>query len=122
LPQKVSQEDAGRGLQMFRELNVTVLGIVENMSYLTTPDGSKMDIFGSGGGANMAKEFDVPFLGSIPIDPLIRIGGDTWKPVVIDHPELEVAKTLVDISEIIAAQASIAAYESNLIRAEEEVI
>lgn len=122
LPQKVSQEDAGRGLQMFRELNVPVLGIVENMSYLITPDGSKMDIFGSGGGEQMAKEFDVPFLGSIPIDSFIRIGGDTGKPVVMDQPDLDVAKALVEISEKIAAQASIAAYESTLIKAEKEVI
>jgi ATP-binding protein involved in chromosome partitioning len=120
LPQKVSQEDAGRGLQMFRELNVPVLGIVENMSYLITPDGSKMDIFGSGGGENMAREFDVPFLGSIPIDPLIRIGGDTGKPVVMDQPELEVAKALVEISEKIAARASIVAYENTQLRAEKE--
>jgi ATP-binding protein involved in chromosome partitioning len=112
LPQKVSQEDAGRGLQMFRELNVPVLGIVENMSYLITPDGTKMDIFGSGGGENMAKEFGVPFLGGVPIDPLIRIGGDTGKPVVIDQPNLEVARTLMEISEKIAARASIVAYEN----------
>jgi ATP-binding protein involved in chromosome partitioning len=120
LPQKVSQEDAGRGLQMFRELNVPVLGIVENMSYLITPDGSKMDIFGSGGGENMANEFDVPFLGCIPIDPLIRIGGDTGKPVVMDQPDLEVAKALVEISEKIAARASIVAFEGNQIMAEKE--
>lgn len=112
LPQKVSQEDAGRGLQMFRELNVPVLGIVENMSYLITPDGSKMDIFGSGGGENMANEFGVPFLGGIPIDPLIRIGGDTGKPVVVDQPKLGVAKALIEISEKIAARTSIVAYES----------
>lgn len=122
LPQKVSQEDAGRGLQMFRELNVPVLGIVENMSYLSATDGTKMDIFGSGGGANMAREFDVPFLGSIPIDPLIRIGGDTGKPVVMDQPDLEVAKALMDISEKIAARVSIAAYENSVIKAEKEVI
>jgi len=112
LPQKVSQEDAGRGLQMFRELNVPVLGIVENMSYLITPDGTKMDIFGSGGGETMAKEFGVPFIGGVPIDPLIRIGGDTGKPVVIDQPNLDVAKALTEISEKIAARASIAAYEN----------
>jgi ATP-binding protein involved in chromosome partitioning len=105
---------------MFRELNVPVLGIVENMSYLITPDGSKMDIFGSGGGENMAKEFDVPFLGCIPIDPLIRIGGDTGKPVVVDQPDLEVAKALAEISEKIAAQASIVAFEGKQLMAEKE--
>ena len=81
-----------------------------------------MDIFGSGGGEQMAREFNVPFLGSIPIDPSIRIGGDTGKPVVMVQPELEVAKALVEISEKIAARASIAAYENTQIGAEKEVI
>jgi ATP-binding protein involved in chromosome partitioning len=121
LPQKVSQEDAGRGLSMFKELNVPVLGVVENMSYLITPDGSKMDIFGAGGGEHMAAEFGVPFLGSIPIDTSIRIGGDNGKPVVIDQPGLDVSKALVDISEKIAARASIVAYENAQTRVEEEV-
>ena len=61
LPQDVSLEDAGRGLQMFKELKVPVLGVVENMSYLDLPDGQKMDVFGSGGGEKLAKQAGVPF-------------------------------------------------------------
>jgi ATP-binding protein involved in chromosome partitioning len=68
LPQQVSLEDARRGLEMFRQLDVPVLGVVENMSYLELPDGKHMDIFGSGGGERLAKETDTPFLGAIPID------------------------------------------------------
>jgi ATP-binding protein involved in chromosome partitioning len=72
LPQKVSLEDAGRGLQMFRQLKVPVIGVVENMSYLALPDGSHMDIFGSGGGRLLAEKMNTKYLGSIPIDQEIR--------------------------------------------------
>lgn len=110
LPQLVSLEDAGRGLQMFKELKVIVLGVVENMSYLAMPDGSKMDLFGTGGGQTLAKKMDVPFLGCIPIDPQVRIGGDSGKPVTLAKPESDVAKALVSVTEKIAAQVSISAY------------
>jgi ATP-binding protein involved in chromosome partitioning len=76
LPQQVSLEDARRGMEMFRQLNVPILGVVENMSYLELPDGSRMNIFGSGGGERLAKEGSVPFLGSIPMDAKVRVGGD----------------------------------------------
>jgi ATP-binding protein involved in chromosome partitioning len=107
LPQKVSLEDAGRGLQMFKELKVPVLGVIENMSYLAMPDGSKLDLFGIGGGNTLAEKMDVPFLGGIPIDPEVRIGGDTGKPITLTMPESEVAKALVSVTEKIAAQVSI---------------
>lgn len=110
LPQKVSLEDAGRGLQMFKELKVPVLGVIENMSYLAMPDGSKMDLFGTGGGITLAEKMDVPFLGSIPIDPEVRIGGDNGKPVTLTMPESEVAKALVSVTEKIAAQVSMLAF------------
>lgn len=110
LPQLVSLEDAGRGLQMFREMKVPVLGVVENMSYLVMPDGSKMDLFGSGGGKSLAEKMDAPYLGSIPIDPLVRVGGDGGKPVTIANPESEVALALVSITEKIAAQVSMEAF------------
>lgn len=109
LPQLVSLEDAGRGLNMFKTLEVPILGIVENMSYLEMPDGSKMDLFGSGGGENLAKATDTPFLGQVPIDQNVRIGGDTGKPIVISHPDSPVAKALTNIAENIAAKVSVAA-------------
>ena len=110
LPQQVSLDDAGRGLQMFNEMKVPVLGVVENMSYLPMPDGSKMDLFGKGGGQRLAEKMSVPFMGEIPIDPEVRIGGDSGKPVVIVKPDTAVAKALTEISEKIAAQVSILAY------------
>ncbi len=109
MPQAVSIEDASRGLEMFRTLNVPILGVVENMSYLTLPDGSIMDVFGQGGGEQLAKSADVPFLGSIPMNPQVRIGGDTGKPIIIAHPEADAAKALKMVAESVAARISVAA-------------
>ena len=68
---------------MFRQVNVEILGVVENMSYFKCPHCSgRIDVFGHGEGERMAKTFGVPFLGEVEIDPQIRIGGDTGKPVV----------------------------------------
>jgi len=112
LPQLVSLEDAGRGLNMFKTLEVPVLGIVENMSFLDLPDGSRMDLFGSGGGEQLAQATGTPFLGQIPIDQNVRIGGDTGKPIVDISPESPVAQALTGIAQKIAAQVSVAALSS----------
>lgn len=109
LPQQVSLEDARRGLEMFRALEVPILGIIENMSYLELPDGSRMDIFGSGGGESLATQAGVPFLGKVPIDPRVREGGDSGKPVLVAHPDFPVSQALRGIAEQIAARLSVAA-------------
>ena len=109
LPQLVSLEDASRGLQMFRTLEVPILGVIENMSYLDLPDGTRMDIFGSGGGEQLAQATQTPFLGKIPIDQNVRIGGDSGKPIVVSHPDSAVAKALREIAESLAAKISVAA-------------
>ncbi len=112
LPQDVSLEDARRGLYMFRQLQVPVFGVVENMSYLELPDGTRMDIFGSGGGEKLAQEAGVPFLGGIPMDPAVRQGGDAGEPVVVAHPDSPVSEAIRKIAEQTAAQASIAAFQN----------
>jgi ATP-binding protein involved in chromosome partitioning len=109
LPQLVSLEDASRGLNMFKQLEVPILGVVENMSYLDLPDGTRMDLFGSGGGESLANATDTTFLGKIPIDQNVRIGGDTGKPIVVSYPESAVAKSIQEISQKVAAKASVAA-------------
>ncbi len=82
-PQEVALADVRRGINMFRKIEVPVLGIVENMSYFVCPESDKKyDIFGHGGGAAVAKQFDLPLLGEIPIDPAIRKGGDEGTPAV----------------------------------------
>ena len=112
LPQQVSLEDATRGLEMFRQLNVPVLGIVENMSYLELPDGTRMDVFGTGGGEQMARKTGVPFIGTIPMDPSVRVGGDDGTPIVVSAPESAAAKALIKIAQDIAAKLSVAAFQS----------
>jgi ATP-binding protein involved in chromosome partitioning len=109
LPQQVSLDDARRGLEMFRQLEVDVFGVVENMSYLELPDGNRMDIFGSGGGQRLADEAGVPFIGAIPMDPSVREGGDSGKPVVISNPDAAVSIALGQVAQDIAAKISIAA-------------
>lgn len=114
LPQQVSLDDARRGLEMFRQLDIPVFGVVENMSYLELPDGQKMDIFGSGGGERMAREAGVPFIGAIPMDPSVRQGGDNGKPVVVSHPDTPVANALRKVAEDVAAKISVAAVKSSI--------
>ncbi|MEN6393228.1 MAG: Mrp/NBP35 family ATP-binding protein [Anaerolineaceae bacterium] len=113
LPQQVSVDDAGRSIEMFRTLGVNIFGVVENMSYLDLPDGTRLDIFGSGGGEKLAKESGVPFIGAIPLDPSIRTGGDSGEPVVLKYPESIVSQTLQKITQDIAAKISVAAIEQN---------
>lgn len=115
LPQQVSLDDARRGLEMFRQLNVNLLGVVENMSYLELPDGTRMDIFGSGGGEKLANQAGVPFIGAIPMDPSVRTGGDSGKPVVLTDPETPVAVALRAIAQDIAAKVSVAAVKGNFV-------
>lgn len=107
-PQEVALIDARKALKMFERLNVPTLGIVENMSYFIAPDtGKQYDIFGNGGGEKLAKENNVPFLGSLPIDPRIRIGGDSGKPIVYDLAGTIYEKIIIDLSQQLAVQISI---------------
>ena len=83
-PQDVALDDAVKGLRMFGKHDTNVLGIAENMAGFRCPDcGSVHDIFGSGGGAALADENDLPFLGGVPLDPDVRAGGDDGAPVVL---------------------------------------
>ncbi len=106
-PQDVALEDARRGLQMFAEHDTPVLGIVENMSTFVCPDcGTEHDIFGSGGGERFAEEKDMPFLGSIPLDPAIRSGGDEGAPIVMAD-DGETTDAITDIVEMAADMVGI---------------
>jgi ATP-binding protein involved in chromosome partitioning len=109
LPQKVSLDDASRNIGMFRMLGVPIIGVVENMSYLELPDETRLDVFGTGGGERLAYESNVPFLGQVPLDPIVRIGGDNGKPVTLTHPDSPSARALRLVSEVIASKVSLAA-------------
>jgi len=110
-PQQVAIDDASRAVGMFEKLEVPVLGIVENMSYLLMPDGSKLAVFGTGGGEHLAFRTGTPFLGSIPLDPEIGQGGDIGSPVVLLSETNPSAQAMREVARKVAAQASIKAYE-----------
>lgn len=99
-PQDVSLKIARRGLRMFETVQVPILGIVENMSTFTCPHcGGDSDVFGHGGGEQMSTELGVPFLGAIPLDANIVLGGDSGTPVVIDRPDSAAAVTYRRIAD-----------------------
>jgi ATP-binding protein involved in chromosome partitioning len=107
-PQDVALADARKGLIMFNKVNVPVMGIVENMSYfICSHCGQRENIFDSGGGSRTAKELGVPFLGEIPIDTRIRIGGDEGTPIVVMDETSQLAQTIRTIARNLAAQVSI---------------
>jgi ATP-binding protein involved in chromosome partitioning len=110
-PQKVSLADTRRAIAMYKKLNIATLGLIENMSYFVCPDCQhESDIFGHGGGEQMAAELHVPFLGRVPIYQPIREGGDSGVPLVISEPESPAARAFVTAAEKTAAQVSIASY------------
>jgi len=100
-PQEVSLIDARKGLEMFRQVRVPVLGIVENMSYFTGDDGKRYNIFRHGGGRKLAAEAGVPFLGEIPIDPRVAECGDAGEPIVQKHPESPIARSYQELAKTV---------------------
>jgi len=98
-PQDVALIDARKGLAMFRKVNVPVLGIIENMSVFICPHcGARNEIFKSGGGRRTAEELGVPFLGEVPIDPEIVVGGDGGMPIVSARPDSEAGKAFLALA------------------------
>jgi ATP-binding protein involved in chromosome partitioning len=98
-PQEASLGVVRKGIAMFQKVNVPILGIIENMSYFTTPAGERVEIFGHGGGRAEAKRQGIPFLGEVPIYTDIRIGGDKGVPVVISSPTAPSAEAFIQIAE-----------------------
>lgn len=113
-PQTVALLDSRRGLKMFQQMGVPVLGIVENMSYFIPPDlpDRQYDLFGSGGGEKTSKELNIPLLGCIPLEISLREGGDGGVPIVVGEPDSASGKALIAIAKAIAAKVSIAALRS----------
>ncbi len=104
-PQDVALLDVRKALAMFRKLNVPILGLVENMSYFVAPDtGKRYAIFGEGGGARVAEEFDVPLLGQIPLEMETRKGGDAGVPIVVGQKDSAQAKAFREIATAVKAR------------------
>lgn len=115
-PQQVSLADTRRAVQMYRKLNIPVIGLLENMSHFVCRGcGHESDIFGKGGGERLAVDLTVPFLGSIPIYEPIRSGGDTGVPIVIGEPTSPSAMALISAAERVAQQVSIASFSRRAI-------
>jgi ATP-binding protein involved in chromosome partitioning len=109
-PQGVSVADVRKAVAMFRQLNIPVLGVIENMSFFVCPHcGERTEIFGHGGGERMAEEVKIPFLGAVPIDTRVRAGGDEGRPIVAVEPDSPAARAFSDVAGRIAAQVSIQA-------------
>jgi len=104
-PSTVALADVRKAIEMFRQVNVEVLGVVENMSTFACPHcGKPVDIFGHGEGAKTAIEYGVPVLGEIEIDPRIRVGGDTGKPVAAAGESGPAAQSLYRVAKAVGAR------------------
>jgi ATP-binding protein involved in chromosome partitioning len=114
-PQEVSLSDVRRAVKMFEQVNVPVLGVIENMSYFIAPDtGIRYNIFGEGGGEKLAAEYDLNFLGQVPMGLEVREGGDRGVPVVISTPDSLQSEAFRKVAEEVARHVSIEAMKPEL--------
>ena len=110
-PQQVSLADSRRAVAMYKKLNIPPLGILENMSHFVCPQcAHEADIFGHGGGEQLAIDLGVPFVGRVPIYQPIREGGDSGVPLMISEPTSPASKAFMAAAERMAAQVSLASY------------
>ena len=98
-PQPAAQRVAQRAAFMARKVNIEVKGVIENMSWFTGDDGTRYEIFGSGGGEELAGRLEVPLLGRIPLVPALREGGDAGRPITVSEPDSEAAQAVRSIAE-----------------------
>ncbi|MDQ8204911.1 Mrp/NBP35 family ATP-binding protein [Pelagicoccus sp. SDUM812003] len=103
-PQPAATQVAKRGARMLEKTNVKILGVAENMSYLEQPDGTRVNIFGEGGGQQTANDLKTDFLGQIPLDQSIREGGDAGKPIVVAEPDSKIAQSFKTIARDILSR------------------
>jgi ATP-binding protein involved in chromosome partitioning len=109
-PQMAAAEVAERAGTIALQTHQRIAGVIENMSWLELPDGSRMDLFGSGGGTAVAEALtrsigaEVPLLGQVPIDPALREGGDNGRPLVLSDPESPAARVLRDVADRLAGR------------------
>ncbi|HAI10841.1 MAG TPA: sodium:proton antiporter [Phycisphaerales bacterium] len=113
-PQKVAQDDARRAVRMFQQLQVPILGVVENMSYFIGNDGVEYDIFGKGGAQAMAHQMDVPYLGGIPINMRLRANSDNGKPTANFEDDAQLGKELETVVKNLAGQVSIQTHQTEM--------
>jgi ATP-binding protein involved in chromosome partitioning len=98
-PQEASLGVVRKGIAMFEKVNVPILGIIENMSYFSSPSGERIEIFGHGGGRQEAARQKIQFLGEIPLFTEIRVGGDEGRPVVVSAPQAPPAQGFIQVAQ-----------------------
>jgi len=114
-PQDVAVADVKKGMGMFLKVEVPILGVIENMSSFVCPScGTETAIFSEGGGVMLASEYNVPFLGKVPLDPAVREGGDSGRPVVAANPDSPQAKRFVDIAQALSEKVTQANLKTGL--------
>jgi ATP-binding protein involved in chromosome partitioning len=122
-PQDVAMNVAVKAVGMFSKLNVPIVGVIENMSYLQCPHCSeKINIFGKGGGQKISEKFNIPFLGEIPLSSQIMEGSDKGKPIILSEPDSIQANALRKVAKVTAGRISViaAALNSNEVQADEQ--
>jgi ATP-binding protein involved in chromosome partitioning len=105
---------AQRSAYAARKLKLAVRGVIENMSWFTGDDGVRYEIFGAGGGAQLAAELGVALLARIPLDPRLRDGGDTGRPLVVSDPAAEASRVFAELAAAIIAQGPSRVYRQEL--------
>jgi ATP-binding protein involved in chromosome partitioning len=102
-PQEMALADARRAATLFSKTGIKVLGVVENMAFLKTPDGAEMEVFGRGGARRMAETLQVPFAGEVPLDPALRASLDNGRPLTAEYPHGEMAQRFAAIARAVLA-------------------
>ena len=113
-PQAAAQRVAQRSAFAARRLKLSVRGVVENMSWFTGDDGTRYELFGSGGGETLAADLGVPLLGKVPLVSAVRQGGDEGHPVVAEDPDSEAARSFRAVAEKLAALGPARVYRREL--------
>jgi ATP-binding protein involved in chromosome partitioning len=98
-PQPAAQRVAQRAAFMANKVNLEVKGVIENMSWFTGDDGKRYELFGSGGGADLAERLDVPLLAKVPLVPQLREGGDSGLPITVSDPDGDAARAFMSLAE-----------------------
>jgi ATP-binding protein involved in chromosome partitioning len=113
-PQPAAHRVAQRTAYMAKKINLPTRGVIENMSWLAGPDGSRQHLFGEGGGALLAEELSVPLLGQIPLDPALREGGDVGAPIVVSAPDSEVSQAFSELASAVVARGKARVFRPEL--------
>jgi len=111
-PQEVAMNVAVKAIGMFNKLNIPIVGVIENMSYLLCPHcEQRIHIFGQGGGQRVSEKFNIPFVGEIPLHPQIMMGSDTGEPITLSEPSSIQANAFTSVAKTVAGRISIIAAE-----------